>query len=83
MLQHPVHHWAALLRPLAILNNPDYFSAMPLKPGAPVGDTIREFQGGRTYARTAKRFGAAKAHKQAVAVAMQNRRKGKRGRSNA
>ena len=53
---------------------------MPLRPGAPVGDTIREFQGGRTYARTSKKFGAAKAHKQAVAVALKNRRTGKRGK---
>ena len=54
--------------------------AMPLKPGAPVGDTIREFKSGQTYARTTKKFGAAKAHKQAVAVALANRRKGgKRG----
>ena len=53
---------------------------MPLKPGAPVGDTIREFKTGATYARTTKKFGAAKAHKQAVAVALHNRRKGgKRG----
>ena len=47
---------------------------MPLTPGAPVGDTIREFQTGKTYAKTSKKFGAAKAHKQAVAVALKNRR---------
>ena len=53
---------------------------MPLKPGAPVGDTIREFKTGATYARTTKKFGAQRAHKQAVAVALQNHRTGKRGK---
>ena len=53
---------------------------MPLTPGAPVGDTIREFSAGKTFQRTTKKFGASKAHKQAVAVALQNRRKGKRGK---
>jgi len=51
---------------------------MPLKPGAPVGDTIKELKTGSTYARTAKRYGAAKAHKQSVAIAMKNARAGRK-----
>ena len=47
---------------------------MPLKPGAPVGDSIRELKTGSTYARTSKKFGASRAHKQSVAIAMKNAR---------
>ncbi len=46
---------------------------MPLKKGGgrkAVGRNIREFSGGKTYARTKRKFGAARARKQAVAVAM-------------
>ena len=51
---------------------------MPLKPGAPVGQSIRELKTGSTYAQTAGKFGAKKAHKQSVAIALSNARKGKR-----
>ena len=51
---------------------------MPLTPGksrAVVSQNIREFSKGQTYQKTASKFGLAKAHKQAVAVAMNQRRK--------
>lgn len=51
---------------------------MPLKPGASrktINENIREFTGGKTYKHTAKKFGAAKARKQAVAVALNSARK--------
>lgn len=50
---------------------------MPLKAGkskATVAGNIREFHTGGTYARTKKKFGKAKADKQAIAVAMAKRR---------
>ena len=53
---------------------------MPLKPGAPVGDTIKEFSHGKTFEKTKAKFGAAKAHKQAIAVGFANARKRKRGK---
>lgn len=46
---------------------------MPLSPGkskATISKNISEFHGGKTYARTARKFGKAKANAQAVAVAM-------------
>jgi len=51
---------------------------MPLKKGkskATVSSNIREFHKGGTYARTRKKFGKKKADKQAVAVAMSEKRK--------
>lgn len=53
---------------------------MPLKPGKNnkvVSENIREFHKGKTYAKTAAKFGAAKARRQAVAVALK-----KAGKSN-
>lgn len=56
---------------------------MPLKKGrskATVSGNISEFHKGKTYARTARKFGKAKANKQAVAVAMAEKRRSGRGR---
>lgn len=46
---------------------------MPLSKGrskSVISRNISEFHGGKTYARTARKFGKAKANAQAVAVAM-------------
>jgi hypothetical protein len=44
---------------------------MPLLPGhGHVGDNIREFRKGPTFQRTEEKFGAKRAEKQAVAVAL-------------
>lgn len=51
---------------------------MPLKPGSgseTVSDNIRELHGGKTYAHTRRKFGAGRANKQAVAIALSNARK--------
>lgn len=51
---------------------------MPLKKGKSpkvVSQNIREFHGGKTYARTRRKFGKARAKKQAVAVAMSEKRR--------
>lgn len=51
---------------------------MPLKTGTSrktVSENIREFSGGKTYAHTARKFGKAKARKQAIAVALNQGRK--------
>jgi hypothetical protein len=56
---------------------------MPLKSGSSKGvisDNIREFSHGATYQKTAKKFGASKAHKQAIAVAFSNARKSRKGK---
>jgi hypothetical protein len=53
---------------------------MPLKPGADVGDTIREFHTGKTYKHTSKKFGKKRAQKQAIAIALKNKRHGKKQR---
>ena len=53
---------------------------MPLKPGKSkktVSSNISEFHKGGTYAATKKKFGKAKANKQAVAAAMAKKRKSK------
>ena len=55
---------------------------MPLKAGssqATVSQNIREFSHGATYQKTAKKFGASKAHRQAIAVAMSTARKSRKG----
>ena len=51
---------------------------MPLKPGSSketVSQNISEFHTGKTYAKTAAKFGKAKANKQAIAVALSTARK--------
>lgn len=56
---------------------------MPLAKGRSkktVSKNISEFHKGGTYARTKKKFGKAKADKQAVAVAMATKRKSRKGR---
>lgn len=52
---------------------------MPLKKGSSkkVSENISEFHKGETYAKTARKFGKAKADKQAVAVALDTARRGK------
>lgn len=47
---------------------------MPLPPGEAVSTAIRELHSGKTYARTKSRYGKKKADKQAVAIALRNRR---------
>jgi hypothetical protein len=54
---------------------------MPLKKGKSqkvLQENIREFHTGKTYARTARKFGKATANKQAVAAAYSQRRRGSR-----
>lgn len=61
--------------------HPDARIAMPLKPGADaVGENIKELHKGKTHARTEAKFGAAKANKQSIAIALSKAResKGKR-----
>lgn len=51
---------------------------MPLKKGTSkktVSSNISEFHKGKTYAKTKKKFGKEKANKQAIAVAMSEKRK--------
>lgn len=53
---------------------------MPLKKGKSkkvVSENISEFHKGQTYSKTKAKYGKAKADKQAVAVAMAKKRKGK------
>jgi len=52
---------------------------MPLNPRASTSENIRELHGGRTYAGTKKRFGKKRADRQAVAIALNAKRK-KKGR---
>jgi hypothetical protein len=52
-----------------------------LKPGKSkkvVSENISEFHKGKTYAATEKKFGKAKADKQAIAVALSTARSGKK-----
>lgn len=56
---------------------------MPLKKGrsqATISENIRELHSGSTFAHTAKKFGKARANKQAVAIAMSQARKGRKRR---
>jgi len=56
---------------------------MPLKKGTSrktVSENIRELHTGKTYSRTANKFGKAKANKQAIAIALSQKRKSSRGR---
>lgn len=51
---------------------------MPLKPGISketIGQNIHEFRGGKTYARTKKKFGAQVARRQAIAASLAQARK--------
>ena len=51
---------------------------MPLKRGSSqktVSSNIRELHGGKTYARTAAKFGKEKANDQAIAIALSEARK--------
>ena len=51
---------------------------MPLKKGTSkktVSSNVRELHQGKTYARTRKKFGAKKANRQAVAIALSQKRK--------
>lgn len=53
---------------------------MPLKKGSSkktISSNIKEFHTGKTYAKTAAKFGKKKADKQAVAVAMSEARRSK------
>lgn len=55
---------------------------MPLADGtssATVSRNIRELHAGDTYARTAAKFGKARADKQAVAIALAQKRRSARG----
>jgi hypothetical protein len=54
---------------------------MPLKKGKSkkvLAENIAEFHHGKTYARTARKFGKATANKQAVAAAYSQRRRSSR-----
>jgi len=54
---------------------------MPLKPGSSqntISSNIKELHTGNTYAHTAAKFGADKANKQAVAIAMSEAKKSRR-----
>jgi hypothetical protein len=50
---------------------------VPLDPGEDVGDSLDELSHGKTYAKTKKKYGAKKARKQSIAIALKNKRKGK------
>jgi hypothetical protein len=53
---------------------------MPLKKGSSkkvVSDNIKEFRKGETFAKTESKFGADKARRQAIAVALSQARKSK------
>lgn len=47
---------------------------MPLR-GKSIGGDIKEFHKGKTYAKTAKKFGKKRANKQAIAVAFAQKRR--------
>jgi hypothetical protein len=55
---------------------------MPLKRGSSsktISSNIKEFHTGKTYAATSAKFGKARANKQAVAVALSEARKSRKG----
>lgn len=59
---------------------------MPLKKGKSrkvVSENIRELHSGQTYAHTKEKFGKAKANKQAIAIALSQARKSKKGKRRA
>lgn len=47
---------------------------MPLRRGASVSENISELHTGNTYARTKRKFGKRRADKQAVAIALKEKR---------
>jgi hypothetical protein len=51
---------------------------LPLKPGQDVGTSIRELRSGKTYRHTQKKFGRKRAQRQAIAIALKNKRAGKK-----
>lgn len=56
---------------------------MPLKKGSSrktISSNIREFHTGETYAKTSAKFGKERANKQAIAVALSEARRSKRGK---
>jgi hypothetical protein len=50
---------------------------MPLSKRKTIGEHIAEFHTGQTYARTKRKFGKARANKQAIAVAYATKRRRK------
>jgi hypothetical protein len=53
---------------------------MPLKKGTSnkvVSENIKELHSGKTYSKTVKKFGVDKARKQAIAIALSEKRKSK------
>jgi hypothetical protein len=51
---------------------------VPLRKGEPADKAIKELHTGDTVARTKRKFGKKRAQKQAIAIALENERKGKR-----
>lgn len=49
---------------------------MPLNPNAGISENIREFHTGKTFAKTAAKYGKERANKQAIAVAYATQRRG-------
>lgn len=59
---------------------------MPLKQGnsqAVISENIAELHQGKTFRRTRRKFGKAKANKQAVAIALEQARQSKTGSASA
>lgn len=76
-----VYRWNAYRGDSAVLNFPrEEYPMSPLKRGtskATVSSNIKEFHTGKTYAKTAAKFGKEKADKQAVAAAFAQKRRSK------
>jgi hypothetical protein len=51
---------------------------VPLRKGQDGGASIRELKTGKTYAHTRKRFGKKRAQRQAIAIALKNKREGRK-----